>query len=183
MEHLHKKRKNQRAEQSRVAPDSWARSWSLELSFTVQEGETTSSSPLQTTETQPIRSQEASTTTSSLNSSCPTDGNSTVTQPSDSGWQYNETHTSLKQNTPRNTSKLYIGLSSAAMILLTILAAILTKKYLCGRRKVFHISKEPLTETSQNGTSVRYQPHENLCFENDLYNVYQDPSVLGPLGL
>ncbi|XP_023609854.1 hepatitis A virus cellular receptor 1-like isoform X2 [Myotis lucifugus] len=145
--------------------------------------ETTSSSPLQTTETPPITPQEASTTTSALNSSCPTDGNSTVTQPSDSGWQYNETHTSLKQNKQRNTSKLYIGLSSAAMILLTILAAILTKKYLCGKRKVFHISKEPLTGTSQNGTSVRYQPHENLCFENDLYNVYQDPSVLGPLGL
>uniref|UniRef100_G1Q111 Ig-like domain-containing protein n=1 Tax=Myotis lucifugus TaxID=59463 RepID=G1Q111_MYOLU len=118
---------------------------------------TTSSSPLQTTETPPITPQEASTTTSALNSSCPTerrkkgsiftgsmteflritpyrtDGNSTVTQPSDSGWQYNETsmlfeHTSLKQNKQRNTSKLYIGLSSAAMILLTILAAILTKK-------------------------------------------------------
>ncbi|XP_015421128.1 PREDICTED: hepatitis A virus cellular receptor 1 homolog isoform X2 [Myotis davidii] len=89
--------------------------------------ETISSSPLQTTETPPITPQETSTTSSLLNSSCPTDGNSTVTQPSDCGWQYNVTHTSLKQNTPRNTSKLYIGLCSAAMILLTILAAILTK--------------------------------------------------------
>ncbi|XP_008144903.3 LOW QUALITY PROTEIN: hepatitis A virus cellular receptor 1-like [Eptesicus fuscus] len=140
--------------------------------------ETTSSSAVQKTETQPIRPQETSTTSSSLNSSCPTGGNNTVTQPSDFDWQYNETHMSLTQNTQRNTSKLYIGLSSAAIILLTILAAILTKKYLCGKRKVFHISKEFLTGTSQNETSVRYQPHENLCFENDLYNVYQDPAVL-----
>ncbi|KAK1343501.1 hypothetical protein QTO34_016281 [Cnephaeus nilssonii] len=140
--------------------------------------ETTSSSAVQTTETQPIRPQETSTTSSSLNSSCLTDGNSTVTQPSDCSWQYNETHMSLKKNTQRNTSKLYIGLCIAAMILLTIFAAILTKKYLCGKRKVLQISKEPVTGTAQNGTSVRYQPHENLCFENDLYNVYQDPVVL-----
>ncbi|XP_015421127.1 PREDICTED: hepatitis A virus cellular receptor 1-like isoform X1 [Myotis davidii] len=133
--------------------------------------ETISSSPLQTTETPPITPQETSTTSSLLNSSCPTDGNSTVTQPSDCGWQYNVTHTSLKQNTPRNTSKLYIGLCSAAMILLTILAAILTKKYLCGKRMVLQISKEPRTGTSQNGTAVHYQAQENIYFENNLYNM------------
>ncbi|XP_036168740.1 hepatitis A virus cellular receptor 1 isoform X2 [Myotis myotis] len=133
--------------------------------------ETTSSSPLQTTETPPITPQETSTTSSLLNSSCPTDGNSTVTQPSDCGWQYNETHTSLKQNTPRNTSKLYLGLCSAAMILLTVLAAVLTKKYLCGKRTVLQISKEPRTGTSQNGTAVHYQAQENIYFENNLYNV------------
>ncbi|XP_054572727.1 hepatitis A virus cellular receptor 1 homolog [Eptesicus fuscus] len=133
--------------------------------------ETTSSSPVQTTETQPPTPQETSTTSSSLNSSCPTDGNSTVTQPSDCGWQYNETHTILKQNTQRNTCKLYIGLSIAAMTLLTILAAILTKKYLCGKRKVLQISKEPVTRTSQNGIAVHYQAQENIYFENNLYNV------------
>ncbi|XP_045432900.1 hepatitis A virus cellular receptor 1 homolog [Pipistrellus kuhlii] len=100
--------------------------------------ETTSSSAVQTTETQPITPQETSTTSSSLNSSCPTNGNSIVTQPSDCGGKYNETHMSLKQKTQRNTNKLYIGLGIAAMILLIILAAILTKKYLCGKIKVFH---------------------------------------------
>nr|KAF6346643.1 hypothetical protein mPipKuh1_006073 [Pipistrellus kuhlii] len=128
--------------------------------------ETTSSSAAQKTGTQPLTSQETSTTSSLLNSSCPTDGNSNVTQPSDCGGQYNKT-----QKTQRNTSKLYIGLGIAAMILLIILAAILTKKYLCGKRKVLHISKDPVTGTSQNETSVRYQPHGNLCFENNLYNV------------
>ncbi|XP_023609852.1 hepatitis A virus cellular receptor 1-like [Myotis lucifugus] len=138
--------------------------------------ETTSSSPVQTTETPPITPQETSTTSSLLNSSRPTDGNSTVTQPSDSGWQYNETDTILKQNTQENTSKLYIGLCIAAMILLTILAAILTQKYLCGKRMVLQISKEPQTGTSQNGTAVRYQAQENIYFENSLYNVPEDPA-------
>ncbi|XP_014398641.1 PREDICTED: hepatitis A virus cellular receptor 1 homolog [Myotis brandtii] len=138
--------------------------------------ETTSSSPVQTTETPPITPQETSTTSSSLNSSRPTDGNSTVTQPSDYGWQYNETDTILKQNTQRNTSKLYIGLCIAAMILLTILAAILTKKYLCGKRMVLQISKEPQTGTSQNGTAVHYQAQENIYFENSLYNMPEDPA-------
>uniref|UniRef100_G1Q7H7 Ig-like domain-containing protein n=1 Tax=Myotis lucifugus TaxID=59463 RepID=G1Q7H7_MYOLU len=139
--------------------------------------ETTSSSPVQTTETPPITPQETSNLIlfpENLHSKL-TDGNSTVTQPSDSGWQYNETDTILKQNTQENTSKLYIGLCIAAMILLTILAAILTQKYLCGKTTqqlcYSFCSKEPQTGTSQNGTAVRYQAQENIYFENSLYNV------------
>ncbi|EPQ10368.1 Hepatitis A virus cellular receptor 1 like protein [Myotis brandtii] len=107
--------------------------------------ETTSSSPVQTTETPPITPQETSTTSSSLNSSRPTDGNSTVTQPSDYGWQYNETDTILKQNTQRNTSKLYIGLCIAAMILLTILAAILTKNVVVSQTRVTGVVGQSVT--------------------------------------
>ncbi|XP_014398640.1 PREDICTED: hepatitis A virus cellular receptor 1-like isoform X1 [Myotis brandtii] len=135
--------------------------------------ETTSSSPLQTTETQPIRPQETSTTTSSLNSSCPTDGNSTVPQPSDGSWQCNKTHTDLNQNSCLSTNKsLYIGLSIMAMVLLlTILAAIVSTKYLCGKIKVLQRSEELQTGTSQNETAVHYQAHESIYFKNDLHNV------------
>ncbi|XP_016065012.1 PREDICTED: hepatitis A virus cellular receptor 1-like [Miniopterus natalensis] len=133
--------------------------------------ETPSSSPVRTAETQPITAQGTNATSSSLDSSCPTDGSSTVTQPSGGGWQFNETHTCLKQ-TWRSTSKeLSIGLSIAAVILLTILAAVITKKYLCLKRKVLQISKEPETETSRDSTAVRYEACDNIYFENNLYNV------------
>ncbi|XP_045432896.1 hepatitis A virus cellular receptor 1 isoform X3 [Pipistrellus kuhlii] len=86
--------------------------------------ETTSSSAVQTTEIQPLTPQETSTTSSSLNSSFSTDGNSTVSQ--DCSWQCNKTHTDLKQNPSLSTNKsLSIGLSIIAVVLLlTILAAL-----------------------------------------------------------
>ncbi|XP_016065034.1 PREDICTED: hepatitis A virus cellular receptor 1-like [Miniopterus natalensis] len=133
--------------------------------------ETPSSSPVRTAETQPITAQGTNATSSSLDSSCPTGGSSTVTQPSDGGWQFNETHTCLKQ-TWRSASKDFcIGLAITAMILLTIMAAKITKKYLCVKRKVLQISKEPETETSRDSTAVRYEACDNIYFENNLYNV------------
>ncbi|KAM7143292.1 hepatitis A virus cellular receptor 1 isoform 2-T2 [Molossus nigricans] len=128
--------------------------------------ETTSSSPMQTNETWPVTPQERNTTSSS----CPADGNSTVTQPS--GGQHNETHGSWLEKDPWRGSKqsLYIGLTIAALTLVTILAAIVTKKYLYVKRKVLQISKEPLAETSPNVSAVRYQADETISFENDLYN-------------
>ncbi|XP_036137502.1 hepatitis A virus cellular receptor 1 homolog [Molossus molossus] len=128
--------------------------------------ETTSSSPMQTNETWPVTPRERNTTSSS----CPADGNSTVTQPS--GGQHNETHGSWLEQDPWRGSKqsLYIGLTIAALTLVTILAAIVTKKYLYVKRKVLQISKEPLAETSPNVSAVRYQADETISFENDLYN-------------
>ncbi|XP_045432895.1 hepatitis A virus cellular receptor 1 isoform X2 [Pipistrellus kuhlii] len=133
--------------------------------------ETTSSSAVQTTEIQPLTPQETSTTSSSLNSSFSTDGNSTVSQ--DCSWQCNKTHTDLKQNPSLSTNKsLSIGLSIIAVVLLlTILAALVPTKYLCRKRNVLQRSKEPQTATLQNETAVCYQAHENISFKNKLYNV------------
>ncbi|XP_054572725.1 hepatitis A virus cellular receptor 1 homolog [Eptesicus fuscus] len=142
--------------------------------------ETTSSSPVQTTETQPPTPPETSTTSSSLNSSCPTDGNSTVSQLSDGSWQWNKTHTDLKQNPGSSTNKsVSIGLSIIAMVLLlTILAAIVPAKYLCWKRKMLQRSKEPQTATSQNETAVHYQAHESIYFKNELYNEHSPINVI-----
>ncbi|XP_036881057.1 hepatitis A virus cellular receptor 1 isoform X2 [Manis javanica] len=91
----------------------------------------TSSSPVQTAETQPTTLQGPRTLqpTDSPLYSCPTDGSGTVTQSSDGLWHSNQTHVSLAQNPWMITSKgLYIGICIPAMLLLIFLVAIITKK-------------------------------------------------------
>ncbi|KAK1333688.1 hypothetical protein QTO34_006074 [Cnephaeus nilssonii] len=67
---------------------------------------------------------------------------------------------------------LYLGTSISAMILLTTLPAIVTKKHLRTRRKVIKISKlspnSPKNETLQNTAAVRYQAENKIHFENNL---------------
>lgn len=140
--------------------------------------DTTSSSPMQTVETQPITPQETNTSSLPVNP-CLTDGNGTMAEPSDGVWEYNETHLCLEEKEWMTTNEaLYIGISIPAVLLLTILAAIITKKYLCTRRKVLQIHKvlfnDPKNGTLENPAAVRYQADENIYIENNLYNVHSD---------
>ncbi|XP_024432546.2 hepatitis A virus cellular receptor 1 homolog [Desmodus rotundus] len=137
--------------------------------------ETTSSSPMQTADTQPITTQETN-TTSSPSDPCPTDGNSTVMQPAGGGWQGGGNHVNVGENPWMSTSTaLYIGLFSTALLLLSVLAAVITKRYLCAKGKVLHISKLSLNDikdgTSPSETAVHYRAEENVYFENNLYSV------------
>lgn len=62
------------------------------------------------------------------------------------------------------------------MILLTILAVIVTKKYLYMRRKLVKIRKfssnDPQTGTSQTAAAVYYQANDKIFFENNLYGMH-----------
>lgn len=73
---------------------------------------------------------------------------------------------------------IYIRLSIPTELLLTIVAAIITKKYLCTRRKVLQISKVSLNDPKngklENLATVRYQADENIYIENNLYNMHSD---------
>ncbi|XP_066197713.1 hepatitis A virus cellular receptor 1 isoform X1 [Saccopteryx leptura] len=105
-----------------------------------------------------------------------TDGNSTVTQPSDGHRRINETHASVNQNSRLSTKEaLGIGFSVAALMLLTVLAAVITRKYLCRSRRLLHISKllpnGPSDGTLQGAAAVHYQADENVYFENNLYSM------------
>ncbi|XP_053521897.1 hepatitis A virus cellular receptor 1 homolog [Artibeus jamaicensis] len=135
--------------------------------------EATSSSPMQTTDTQPITTQETN-TTSSPSDPCSTDGNTTVMLPSEGGWQDCGNHVNVEQNPWKGTNKaLYIGLAAAALILLSVLAAVIAKRYLCVYGKVLHISKLSSNDikdgTSPNETAVHYRAEENVHFENNLH--------------
>ncbi|XP_039732387.1 hepatitis A virus cellular receptor 1 isoform X2 [Pteropus medius] len=138
--------------------------------------ENISSSPVQTTETQPTTPQKTYTTSLQSNS-CLTDGNGTVAQPSDGGWQYNETLVCLEQTPQLTTNEaFYAGISITAMILLTILAAVISKKYLCTRKKVLQISKVSSNDLKngalENATVVHYRADENIYFENNVYDTH-----------
>ncbi|XP_032951937.1 hepatitis A virus cellular receptor 1 homolog [Rhinolophus ferrumequinum] len=140
--------------------------------------DTTSSSPMQTAETQLITPQETNTSSLPVNP-CLTDGNGTVAEPSDGVWEYNETHMCLEEKERMTTNEaLYIGISIPIVLLLAILTAIITKKYLCTRRKVLQIRKvlfnDPKNGTLENPAAVRYQADENIYIENNLYNVHSD---------
>ncbi|KAF6280768.1 hypothetical protein mRhiFer1_006215 [Rhinolophus ferrumequinum] len=94
-------------------------------------------------------------------------GNGTVAEPSDGVWEYNETHMCLEEKECMTTNEaFYIGISIPIVLLLAILAAIITKKYLCARRKVLQIQKlssiDPRTGTLQNPAVVHYRAHENI---------------------
>ncbi|XP_054423878.1 hepatitis A virus cellular receptor 1 homolog [Pteronotus mesoamericanus] len=150
------------------APTMPSSTWNLET-------ETASSSPVQTAETQPNTPQGTNTTSSS--SHCgPTDGNSTVMQPSEGGWQDTGNRVNLEENPWMSHKALSIGLSTAALMLLSVLAAVVTRKYLCERIKVLHISKLSSNDikdgTSQNETAVHYRADENIYFENNLYSAH-----------
>ncbi|XP_045682708.1 hepatitis A virus cellular receptor 1-like isoform X2 [Phyllostomus hastatus] len=136
--------------------------------------ETTSSSPMQTTGTQPITTQEAN-RTSSPSDPCPTDGNSTVMRPSEGAWPDGGNHVNVGEKPWMSTNKaLYIGLAATALILLSVLAAVITKRHLCVKRKVLNISKpspiELLTGTLPNDTAVHYQAEESVHLENNVYS-------------
>ncbi|XP_074169937.1 hepatitis A virus cellular receptor 1 homolog isoform X3 [Rhinolophus sinicus] len=140
--------------------------------------DTTSSSPMMTVETQPITTQETNTSSLPVNPWL-TDGNGTVAEPSDGVWEYNKTHVCPEEKEWMTTSEaLCIGISILAVLLLTILAAIVTKKYLCTRRKVLQIRKvlsnDPKNGTLENPAAVRYKADENIYIENNLYNVHSD---------
>ncbi|XP_045683662.1 hepatitis A virus cellular receptor 1 homolog isoform X2 [Phyllostomus hastatus] len=142
--------------------------------------ETMSSSLMQTTGTQPITTQEANRTSSPSNP-CTTGGNSTVMRPSEGGWPDGGNPVNLKEKPWMNTNKaLYIGLAATALILLSVLTTVITKRHLCVKRKVLNISKPspielltgtpPNTGTPPKDTAVHYRAEESVHFENKLYS-------------
>ncbi|XP_019509539.1 PREDICTED: hepatitis A virus cellular receptor 1-like [Hipposideros armiger] len=80
------------------------------------------------------------------------------------------------------TEALCIGISIPIVLLLTVLTAIIIKKYLCTRGKALQMRKlsssEPQTGTLQNANTVRYRAEESIYFENKLYNMHSDPVAL-----
>ncbi|XP_036767924.1 hepatitis A virus cellular receptor 1 isoform X2 [Manis pentadactyla] len=137
----------------------------------------TSSSPVQTAETQPTTLQGTRTLqpTNSPLFSCPTDGSGTVTQSSDGLWHSNQTHVSLAQNPWMITSKgLYIGICIPAVVLLIFLVAIITKKYLCMRNKLEQLNmvslNDPQIGALQGTAEVRVRAEDNIYIIED--NVY-----------
>ncbi|XP_040299041.1 hepatitis A virus cellular receptor 1 isoform X1 [Herpailurus yagouaroundi] len=137
----------------------------------------TSSSPVQTAETQPTAPQETRTPqpTSSPLYSCPKDGNGTVTQSSDGLWHSNQTHVSLAQNSWMTTSKgLYIGICITTVVLLTVLVVVITKKYLCVRNKLEQLNlvslSDPQTGALQSASEVGVRAEDNIyIIEDNLY--------------
>uniref|UniRef100_A0A8C8WDU9 Ig-like domain-containing protein n=1 Tax=Panthera leo TaxID=9689 RepID=A0A8C8WDU9_PANLE len=127
----------------------------------------TSSSPVQTAETQPTAPQETRTTqpTSSPLYSCPkADGNGTVTQSSDGLWHSNQTHVSLAQNSWMTTSKgLYIGICITTVVLLTVLVVVITKSNLVSL-------SDPQTGALQSACEVGVRAEDNIyIIEDNLY--------------
>ncbi|XP_072612863.1 hepatitis A virus cellular receptor 1 isoform X2 [Vulpes vulpes] len=137
----------------------------------------TSSSAMQTAEIQPTALQKTSRTqpTNPPLYSCPTDGNGTVTQSSDGLWHNNQTHVSLAQNPWMTTSKgLYIGICITAVVLLTMLVVVITKKYLCIRNKLEQLNMVSLSDSQtgalQSAAEVGVQAEDNIyIIEDNLY--------------
>uniref|UniRef100_A0A8C9KJ65 Ig-like domain-containing protein n=1 Tax=Panthera tigris altaica TaxID=74533 RepID=A0A8C9KJ65_PANTA len=168
----------------RVEHSGWFNDMKLTLSLDIKPGDsilfipiTTSSSPVQTAETQPTAPQETRTTqpTSSPLYSCPKDGNGTVTQSSDGLWHSNQTHVSLAQNSWMTTSKgLYIGICITTVVLLTVLVVVITKKYLCVRNKLEQLNlvslSDPQTGALQSACEVGVRAEDNIyIIEDNLY--------------
>ncbi|XP_025779930.1 hepatitis A virus cellular receptor 1 isoform X2 [Puma concolor] len=159
----------------RVEHSGWFNDMKLTLSLEIKPA--TSSSPVQTAETQPIVPQETRTPqpTSSPLYSCPKDGNGTVTQSSDGLWHSNQTHVSLAQNSWMTTSKgLYIGICITTVVLLTVLVVVITKKYLCVRNKLEQLNlvslSDPQTGALQSASEVGVRAEDNIyIIEDNLY--------------
>ncbi|XP_058577290.1 hepatitis A virus cellular receptor 1 isoform X4 [Neofelis nebulosa] len=159
----------------RVEHSGWFNDMKLTLSLDIKPA--TSSSPVQTAETQPTAPQETRTTqpTSSPLYSCPKDGNGTVTQSSDGLWHSNQTHVSLAQNSWMTTSKgLYIGICITTVVLLTVLVVVITKKYLCVRNKLEQLNlvslSDPQTGALQSACEVGVRAEDNIyIIEDNLY--------------
>ncbi|CAK7303744.1 Hepatitis A virus cellular receptor 1 homolog [Vulpes lagopus] len=103
------------------------------------------------------------------------DGNGTVTQSSDGLWHNNQTHVSLAQNPWMTTSKgLYIGICITAVVLLTVLVVVITKKYLCIRNKLEQLNMVSLSDSQtgalQSAAEVGVQAEDNIyIIEDNLY--------------
>ncbi|XP_040299069.1 hepatitis A virus cellular receptor 1 isoform X4 [Herpailurus yagouaroundi] len=159
----------------RVEHSGWFNDMKLTLSLEIKPA--TSSSPVQTAETQPTAPQETRTPqpTSSPLYSCPKDGNGTVTQSSDGLWHSNQTHVSLAQNSWMTTSKgLYIGICITTVVLLTVLVVVITKKYLCVRNKLEQLNlvslSDPQTGALQSASEVGVRAEDNIyIIEDNLY--------------
>ncbi|XP_045359727.1 hepatitis A virus cellular receptor 1 isoform X4 [Leopardus geoffroyi] len=159
----------------RVEHSGWFNDMKLTLSLEIKPA--TSSSPVQTAETQPTAPQETKTPqpTSSPLYSCPKDGNGTVTQSSDGLWHSNQTHVSLAQNSWMTTSKgLYIGICITTVVLLTVLVVVITKKYLCVRNKLEQLNlvslSDPQTGALQSASEVGVRAEDNIyIIEDNLY--------------
>ncbi|VFV19855.1 Hypothetical predicted protein [Lynx pardinus] len=159
----------------RVEHSGWFNDMKLTLSLEIKPA--TSSSPVQTAETQPTAPQETRTPqpTSSPLYSCPKDGNGTVTQSSDGLWHSNQTHVSLAQNSWMTISKgLYIGICITTVVLLTVLVVVITKKYLCVRNKLEQLNlvslSDPQTGALQSASEVGVRAEDNIyIIEDNLY--------------
>ncbi|XP_038518238.1 hepatitis A virus cellular receptor 1 isoform X4 [Canis lupus baileyi] len=160
----------------RVEHRGWFNDMKLTLSLEIKPV-ATSSSAMQTAEIQPTALQKTSRTqpTNSPLYSCPTDGNGTVTQSSDGLWHNNQTHVSLAQNSWMTTSKgLYIGICITAVVLLTVLVVVITKKYLCIRNKLEQLNMVSLNDSQtgalQSAAEVGVQAEDNIyIIEDNLY--------------
>ncbi|XP_077636878.1 hepatitis A virus cellular receptor 1 isoform X3 [Crocuta crocuta] len=159
----------------RVEHRGWFNDMKLTLLLEIKPA--TSSSPVQTAETQPTAPQETSTTqpTNSPLYSCPTDGNITVTLSSDGLWHSNQTQVLLAENPWMTTSKgLYIGFCITAVVLLTVLVVLITKKYLCIRNKPKELNlvslSDPQTGALQSASEMGMRAEDNIyIIEDNLY--------------
>uniref|UniRef100_A0A673UIF1 Ig-like domain-containing protein n=1 Tax=Suricata suricatta TaxID=37032 RepID=A0A673UIF1_SURSU len=103
------------------------------------------------------------------------DGNGTVTLSSDGHWQSNQTHVFLAQNPWMTTSKgLYIGICVTAVVLLTVLLVLITKKHVYIRRKLEQLNlislSDPQTGALQSASQVGARAEDNIYIIED--NIY-----------
>ncbi|XP_041602760.1 hepatitis A virus cellular receptor 1 isoform X4 [Vulpes lagopus] len=150
----------------RVEHRGWFNDMKLTLSLEIKPAEVTSvpTSPRVFTSSTPAPTQNLK-----------PDGNGTVTQSSDGLWHNNQTHVSLAQNPWMTTSKgLYIGICITAVVLLTVLVVVITKKYLCIRNKLEQLNMVSLSDSQtgalQSAAEVGVQAEDNIyIIEDNLY--------------
>ncbi|XP_060054034.1 hepatitis A virus cellular receptor 1 isoform X2 [Erinaceus europaeus] len=157
----------------RVEHSGWFNDMKLTLSLEIQA--VSPSFLIPTTEIQPTIPQETTRPPSSPMYSCTTDGNGTVTQSSEGLWHNNQTDMSLVKN-PSVDKQLIIIISIVAVILITLLAAMIVKKYLNMRSKEQQINMASLNGPHigalQNAAGFRVQAEDNI------YIVEDDPYVV-----
>ncbi|XP_008572643.1 PREDICTED: hepatitis A virus cellular receptor 1 [Galeopterus variegatus] len=136
----------------------------------------TSPSPSQPAETQSTTLWETGTQpTSSPLYSHPTDGNGTVTQPSEGVWHNNQTQESSAHNSWMTTTKgIYVGICIFALMLLAVLVVVIVKKYFYIINKMQQartvVFKGPQTRALQSAAEVRVQAQDNIyIIEDNLY--------------
>ncbi|XP_062938947.1 hepatitis A virus cellular receptor 1 [Cynocephalus volans] len=159
----------------RVEHSGWFNDMKVTLSLEIKPV-ATSPSPIQPAETQSTTLWETGTQpTSSPLYSHPTDGNGTVTQPSEGVWHNNQTQESSAQNSWMTTTKgIYVGICIFALMLLAVLVVVIVKKYFYIINKMQQartvIFKGPQTRALQSAAEVRVRAQDNIyIIEDNLY--------------
>ncbi|XP_010620597.1 hepatitis A virus cellular receptor 1-like [Fukomys damarensis] len=126
--------------------------------------------PTQTGETQPTILQETKPQSpTSSPDSCPTDGNTVVTQTSDGPRHNNQTQVFEAQNTWMNSDRLYIGILICSLVLLMVLVTIVIKKYFISKMRTWTLNEFLGTRPQIQALQLR-SPEEDKSYimeEND----------------